>query len=255
VTLVDDDEFMPPLRIRARTESGAWQALKIDADLKALEAATRAPKLVHQFARAQQIARRSLEVAFLNADLARRQSPGPIIDDFESIADAAADAQKALKRLLHRLSPNDQSAAALALPILTAQAGKLSGDARALHAQAKADAKALLAAQEVIARLGGATGTKAATARKDRKNEGKPMQTAFLAPLAEGWIHLTGRAPSKTREVENNAFLRFARHAWADVYDPDGDKHEEDFIGALTQLQPKSAAEFAALVKCGPYWL
>jgi hypothetical protein len=251
-----NDAVLPP-QIWARADNGDdFKPLKIDGDLVERFNARRGPKLIRPLPDAKRIARRAMEVGYLEAMRARREQPGPIAKDFDNLETLAGNAASALDKLIKHLEPHSAKAADLALPILTAQAGHQEGSAQERHLQAEKDASILWATRETVQRVGKAARGKGRSIRKGRENPGKPEHAAFAKPLGEAWVHLTGRKPGKSEFCAQNPFLRFLSLAWADVFDPEEESDSpERFVGALRKLPVWSAYQLSQLKSQGPYWL
>ena len=231
-------------------ERGDFVPLLIDECLGERSSNSRLP-ITHDLQTAKKHARRGVEVAYYEVLRIRREMPGPIARDFGVLCTRVGAARRTLEDLLAHLQPNANSAADLALPILTAQAGLSDGTARDQHKQAEADALKLWGALEVIRRLEEMAPRKEARVRMGRQNDGKPDQRIFIATLAETWIFLTGRTPGKNPDPDKNPFVRFARSAWSDLF---GSDDTPDFIGALRALPVWSDYKISELKSQGPRW-
>jgi hypothetical protein len=249
------DDVLPPQIWAGADGHDVLTSLGIDDFIVERFHAKRLPKFIHKLPYVQCVARRAMEVGYLNAMRATREQPGPIAKDFGNLATLAGEAASALDKLIKHLDPHSARAADLALPILTAQAGHQKGSAQELHSRAEKDAAILLAARKIAQRLEEAAQRKDARIRKGRQNPGKPNHAAFVRTLAEAWVYLTERKPGSTPDHSKNPFLQFSALAWADVFDPEGKLAPPEFTGALRQLPDWSAFQLSQLKSKGPSWL
>jgi hypothetical protein len=245
------DDVLPP-QIWAAAGGNGFAPLRIDKALLERSKSKRRPKLIRSLPEAKIIARRAMEVGYLGVLQARHEPPEQIAKDFGNLETLAGNAVSALNKLIKHLEPRSADARDLARPILTAQAGLQEGSAQELHLQAEKDAGILWAARETSHRLKGAASRKEARVRKGRQNPGKPDHAAFLQPLAEAWVYVTGSKPGSNPDPLMNPFLRFSMLAWKDIFDPNG---APDFIGALRQLPEWSENRIRLLTSIGPFWL
>jgi hypothetical protein len=252
VRVMTGDDVLPP-QIWAGADSGdVLASLGIDSFIVERFNAKRLPKFIHKPPYVHRVARRAMEVGYLEAMRARRGQPGPIANDFCDLEKLAKNAAAALDDLIKHLEPHAATARDLALPILTAQAGIQEGLPQGLHLQAEEDASILWDARDIARRLKEAAQRKDARIRKGRQNPGKPNHAAFVRTLAEAWVYLTGCKPGSTPDHSKNPFLRFSAIAWFDVFGP---KDPPEFTGALRQLPDWGAFQLSQLKSKGPSWL
>jgi hypothetical protein len=246
------DDVLPPQIWAGADSDGVLTSLGIDGFIVERFNAKRLPKFIHKPPYVQCVARRAMEVGYLEALRARRERPSPIVRDFGDLEMLAGNAASALDKVINHLEPRAARAADLASPILTVQAGLQEGSPQGLHLQAEKDAAILWAAREIAQRLEAAASRKEARARIGRQNPGKPDHVAFLRTLAEAWVYLTGSRPGSNPDHSKNPFLQFSALAWADVFGPEA---PPEFTGALRQLPDWSAFQLSQLKSRGPLWL
>jgi hypothetical protein len=249
------DDVLPPQIWAEAVNGDGFKPLEIDKFLLERANPARPPKIIRSLRDAEYIARRAMEVGYLEAMRARREQPGPIANDFGDLEKLAKNAATALDDLIKHLEPRAAMARDLALPILTAQAGIQEGLPQGLHLQAEKDALSLWDARDIAWRLKEAASRKEARVRKGRQNDGKPDHAAFLRTLAEAWIHLTGCKPGSNPDHSSNPFLRFSAIAWSDVFNPEKEHGQPEFTGALRQLRDWSEYQISKLASKGPDWL
>jgi hypothetical protein len=249
------DDVLPPQIWAGADNDDILTSLGIDGFIVERFNAKRLPKFIHKLAYVQRAARRAMEVGYWEAMRARRERPGPIAKDFDTLETLVGDAAAAMDKVIKHLEPLAAKATDLALSILTVHAGLQEGSPQGLHLQAEKEAAILWAAREFLQRLEAEASRKEARVRKGRQNDGKSDQAAFLRPLAEAWIYLTGRKPGSNPHHSSNPFLQFSAIAWADVFDPDGKLAPPEFTGALRQLPEWGAFQLSHLKSKGPLWL
>ena len=249
------DDVLPPQIWAVAANGDDFEPLKIDKSLLERANSNRPPKLIRPMRCAKYVARRAMEVGYWEALRARREQPGPIARDFDSLETLAGNAASELDKLIKHLEPRAAMATDLELSILTVHAGLQEGSAQGLHLQAGKDAVTLWDAREAATRLKEDASRKEARVRKGRQNDGKPDQAAFLRPLAEAWIYLTGCKPGSNPNHSRNPFLQFSAIAWVDVFDPKEERDQPEFTGALRQLPDWSAFQLSQLKSRGPLWL
>jgi hypothetical protein len=246
------DDVLPPQIWAGADSHDVLTSLGIDDFIVERFHAKRLPRFIHKLPYVQRVARRAMEVGYLNAMRARREQPGPIAKDFDNLERLAGNTASALNELIKNLNPHSVKARDLALSVLTAQAGIQEGSPQQLHIRARRDALVLLRARHIARRLKETASRKEARVRKGRQNDGKRDQAAFLRTLAEAWIHLTGCKPGSNPGHSKNPFLQFSALAWADVFGP---KDPPEFTGALRQLPDWGAFQLSQLKSKGPSWL
>lgn len=263
---IDDDD--PEVAVLLRKIWGAdggktHPPLSIDDEVERLIKSTRAPRLRPELAAtdeerkmlARRLVRRALEVGLYTAFNTRRAAGTPIADGFDTGANLAATAERALGDFIKWLEPNAVGSDDLAAPIRSCwdrfRAAQTVEEIRRTHDSAVDEAAALWRVQALLKELKGSMRSKERAARKGVQNPGKPDQRAFARVLAEAWIFLTGRVPGANPEPGKNPFLRFLSAGWSDLFGvtPDG----RSPIGALNASRKWTNHEIERIKKHGPW--
>jgi hypothetical protein len=181
--------------------------------------------------------RRALEVAIEEADAYERDRPGEELANWTRIVDLADRAHDALDRLVRYIGPAGVPRSHILVrrervPTTWARSGKIRiavlSPGQPVD-QAKKDTDGLLAARDLLAEFAGRS-----QQQRDRlAGRGTKVpdfgKRAFVYPLAEAWIFLTGKRPGRSFHLRN-PFLRFVKAAWADA---GFGRTNEDFSRAL----------------------
>jgi hypothetical protein len=232
------------------------QPLGIDAVMTDLRHARRAPRLRDERLDEVRIGRRTLEVAIERALLAEAQAPNPSdLDGWAGIATNATKARRTLAALIKSLDGravrNGQPTARDLAPIISQVwlLGAPSGVAGL--PQSELEAAILLRSHEIAGELQRVAAQRRNEIARTRKGApGDPVARAFLDPLAEGWLFLTGGSPSTNRTA--SPFLNFAEAAWSDWR---GERRPGGFGAIVGGVARKVAQRAVNVMPHGPTWL
>ena len=234
-----------------------YKPLSIDDSLLDLSKSKRPPRLTTPLLYAKCAARRALEIGYYEVLRVRRAMNDLKASGFDVIERTAENAEAVTDRFIKQLVGRSFKGRAreLEIPILILQTGLQKGSPQELHAKANRDAMALLRAREIAQRLAKAAKQKRIATSPGRGKPVSPDHSAFLLPLAEVWVHITGRRPGSNTDNDTNPFLRFATSAWADVFGPKEELDAPHFISALRNLPDLSDYRLSQLKSEGPSWL
>jgi hypothetical protein len=199
------------------------KSLGIDDALKSRIVSLRGPRIRSELvAHVVLIGRRILEVAINEAvsqkELHPRQSEWE--SQWSHIAEASQDAIAALDGLFSAIDPGGKEAEHFAPFVRQSRAGGFevsNAGHRDAAERALRDARLLVEARQIIGNLHADT-----LKRRDALMALYPSSSqdhqkrAFVRILAEGWVFLTGKRPSKQPDSSKNPFLRVVEAAWMD---------------------------------------
>ncbi len=201
--------------------------------------------------------RHLLDVAYNEArDELAREKPGEAMADWKISGDIAAEAQGWLDRLTKHLIGKqadgvpESKALAYALAHMrhtSRYPDILSVDSRRAETEkARADAKTLVAAGQVLSWVADECARRRSRIADATQNPGKPYQLAFAKRVMEGWIFLTHSRPSEN----NSDFMGLLADAWTDICETQAD-WVHSVRWAIRQI---STDEVARIARSGPSW-
>lgn len=256
-TWTDADTAPVPARVFQK------RPLLIDAEISKRLTACIPPKIRTDID-AVAFGRRALEVAILQAHMASIGSPRRDVwePSWLSIRDSAADAGKALQKVLRALDPNGRTARSYQQPLNQTRIGNAKyGPASLLGGRrAKRDGLTLIAAQRILRDLAADS-----ERRRIEIREGQPTKSsnvkkhAFVFVLYEAWIWLTTGRPGSNTATADNPFLLFVEAAWQDWLGAEAIWETRDkrtsFVQSLNVAKTGiSDTRAALLATIGPSW-
>jgi hypothetical protein len=238
------------------------ESLHIDRALKSRIDSLRAPRIRSDLiARVVRIGRYALDAAINEAVSQKELHPraSEWKPQWSRIANASQEAVAALDELFSAIDPSGKDAEHFAPFIRQSRIGEV-GSSKAEYRDAAEsalrDARLLVEAKQIIGKLRADTLTRGdALAAIYPSSSQDHQKRAFVRILAEGWIFLTGKMPSKNPDSSKNPFLLVVEAAWLDWLE-EGSSDTEAFGDAL--LAVISSIDDARLNKLrsdGPEWL
>ena len=176
------------------------------------------------------------------------------------IAGASQDVAKALERLFRAIDPDGKEAEHFA-PFIRQSRGSdgfraSNAGYRAAAKGALRDARILMKAKPIIGKLHADTVTRRdALVKQYRHSPQDHQKRGFVRILAEGWIFLTEKMPSKQRDPSKNPFLRVVEAAWLDWLEEDSSDTEAFGDALHAVISSIDEARLNKLCSDGPEWL
>jgi hypothetical protein len=162
------------------------------------------------------LARRGLEAAIIRAQSETEDDLGPMIDRWDSLADAAGKAHKSTRKLMWALTGDEpKNYVYLVRGLRTAKV--FTGSPAERQDASIYAAKAFFQLADLMGQIADAAKLQRHKLAGPRQNGGDPAGRIFAETLAEAWIALTNRPPSSHENEDANPYLRFLIAAWTDA--------------------------------------
>ena len=195
------------------------EGFRIDKIIRALENGTSPGLLPYWRENSREVfnfAHRGLEIATAQAADARHNaSRKPIVEEYESVAEAAGKAESAIRSLMQRLTNGPPDSPHLMLYALRVLRTIDTASTTEADVRARATAEILWKSYEATASIAKVAQQKADRLKINQQNPGNPDDRRFALVIGELWVKLTGQRPSAN--PSGSLFQDFLATAWLDA--------------------------------------